>query len=68
MATKEHCAVLETRITGIDREIIAMRARQVQLEDRLDELKTMMIQVRAFVAGLLVLSLLPDSIIDLLQK
>lgn len=68
MPTPEQCAVTDTRLTGLDREIIAMRARQDRLEERLDELKTMVAQIRAFVAGILVLSLLPDSIIDLLQK
>ena len=68
MPTPEQCAVTDTRLTGIDREIIAMRARQDRLEERLDELKTMVAQIRAFVTGILVLSLMPDSVIDLLQK
>jgi len=67
MPTPEQCAVTDTKITGIDREIVALRARQDRLEDRLDELRTMMAQVRAFVAGILVLSLLPESFLDILK-
>jgi hypothetical protein len=67
MPTPEQCAVTDTRLTGIDREIVALRARQDRLEERLDELRTMMAQVRAFVAGILVLSLLPESFLDVLK-
>mgnify|MGYP004003389337 FL=1 len=67
MPTPEQCAVADTKITGIDREIVALRARQDRLEERLDELRTMMAQVRAFVAGILVLSLLPESFLDILK-
>mgnify|MGYP003959415839 FL=1 len=67
MPTPEQCAVTDTKITGIDREIVALRARQDRLEERLDELRTMMAQVRAFVAGILVLSLLPESFLDILK-
>jgi hypothetical protein len=67
MPTPEQCAVTDTKITGIDREIVALRARQDRLEERLDELRTMMAQVRAFVAGILVLSLLPESFLDVLK-
>ena len=67
MPTPEQCAVTDTKITGIDREIVALRARQDRLEERLDELRTMMAQVRAFVAGILVLSLLPESFLDSLK-
>jgi hypothetical protein len=67
MPTPEQCAVTDTKITGIDREIVALRTRQDRLEERLDELRTMMAQVRAFVAGILVLSLLPESFLDILK-
>ena len=67
MPTPEQCAVTDTKITGIDREIVALRARQDRLEERLDELRTMLAQVRAFVAGILVLSLLPESFLDILK-
>ena len=67
MPTPEQCAVTDTKITGIDREIVALRARQDRLEERLDELRTMMAQVRAFVAGILVLSLLPESFLEVLK-
>jgi len=67
MPTPEQCAVTDTKITGIDREIVALRARQDRLEERLDELRTMMAQVRAFVAGILVLSLLPESFLDIVK-
>jgi hypothetical protein len=74
MPTPEQCAVTDTKITGIDREIIAMRLRQDRLDERLDsltssvnDLKTMVAQVRAFVAALAVLSILPDSILDILK-
>jgi len=68
MPTPEQCAVTDTRLTGLDREIIAMRARQDRLEERFEELRTMVAQTRAFAAGILALSLMPESIIDLFQK
>jgi hypothetical protein len=74
MPTPEQCAVTDTKITGIDREIISMRLRQDRLDERLDaitssvnDLKTMVAQVRAFVAALAVLAILPDSILDILK-
>jgi hypothetical protein len=74
MPTPEQCAVTDTKITGIDREIISMRLRQDRLDERLDaitssvnDLKTMVAQIRAFVAALAVLAVLPDSILDILK-
>ena len=74
MPTPEQCAVTDTKITGIDREIISMRLRQDRLDERLDsltssvnDLKTMVAQVRAFVAALAVLAILPESSFDILK-
>jgi hypothetical protein len=67
MPTPEQCAVTDTKITVIEREVAALQLKQDLLDSRLDSLTTMVAQIRAFVAGILVLSLLPESFLDILK-
>jgi hypothetical protein len=67
MPTPEQCAVTDTKITVIEREVAALQLKQDLLDSRLDDLTTMLVQIRAFVAGILVLSLLPESFLDILK-
>jgi uncharacterized protein (DUF3084 family) len=67
MPTPEQCAVTDTKIAGIEREVAELKMKQDAVDLRLDNLTTMVAQIRAFVAGILVLSLLPDSILDILK-
>jgi len=67
MPTPEQCAVTDTKISVIEREVVELKLKQDALDQRLDNLTTMVAQIRAFVAGILVLSLLPDSILDILK-
>jgi len=67
MPTPEQCAVTDTKITGLEREVAELKMKQDALDLRLDNLTTMVAQIRAFVAGILVLSLLPESFLDIVK-
>jgi hypothetical protein len=67
MPTPEQCAVTDTKISMIERDVAALQLKHDLLVTRLDSLTTMVAQIRAFVAGILVLSLLPESFLDILK-
>ena len=67
MPTPEQCAITDTKIAVNEREVAALQLKQDLLDSRLDSLTTMVAQIRAFVAGILVLSLLPDSLLEILK-
>ena len=67
MPTPEQCAVTDTKIIGIEREVAELKLKQDALDQRLDNLTTMVAQIRAFVAGILVLILLPESFLEVLK-
>jgi len=65
---EKRCSTTEANIVAIDREIVDMRNRMEKLDEKLDSIERLIIQTRGFIFGVLVLTLLPDSILDLLQK
>jgi hypothetical protein len=67
MPTPEQCAITDTKISQIEREVAALQLKHDLLVTRLDSLSTMLVQIRAFVAGILVLSLLPEPFLDILK-
>jgi hypothetical protein len=64
---EKRCSTAEANIIALDREMVDMRHRMDKLDDKLDSIERLIIQTRGFIFGLLVLTLVPDSVLDLLK-
>jgi hypothetical protein len=64
---EKRCSTAEANIIALDREIVDMRFRLEKLDDKLDSIERLIAQTRGCIFGLLVLTLLPDSVLDLLK-
>jgi hypothetical protein len=64
---EKRCSTAEANIIALDREMVDMRFRLEKLDDKLDSIERLITQTRGFIFGLLVLTLVPDSVLDLLK-
>ncbi len=64
---EKRCSTAEANIVALDREMVDMRFRLEKLDDKLDSIERLITQTRGFIFGLLVLTLVPDSVLDLLK-